>query len=176
MCVRVCLCVPLAYVCMSPRVPAQLHLEYLFQTVCVMCMTSLSEGAYGGYTNTEEGYLYLRKLWWFLSDLAYSGLIWLGHGLILTFFWPTQRNRIVLILNDCQWQPQWPNSVSLPPPQMVQQYLRFHPKGFTALMYRKAGWGGVVGGRALSQHTGHVVQIWEQHPLRPGTMTWLHPG
>lgn len=58
----VCGCVPLAHVCMSVWVPAQLHLEYLFQTVCVMCMTSLSEGAFGGYTNTEEGYLYFEEI------------------------------------------------------------------------------------------------------------------
>lgn len=42
--------------------PAQLHLEYLIQTVCVMCMTSLSEGAFGGYANTEEGYLYFEEM------------------------------------------------------------------------------------------------------------------
>lgn len=27
-----------------------------------MCMTSLSEGACGGYTNTEEGYLYFQEI------------------------------------------------------------------------------------------------------------------
>lgn len=30
--------------------------------VCVMCMTSLSEGAFGGYANTEEGYLYFEEM------------------------------------------------------------------------------------------------------------------
>lgn len=31
-------------------------------SVCVMCMTSLSEGAFGGYANTEEGYLYFEEM------------------------------------------------------------------------------------------------------------------
>lgn len=49
-----------------------------------------------------------------------------------------------------------------PPPQMVQQYLRIHPQGFTALLY---------GG--LSQRKEHVVQIWEQHPPR-ALMAWYN--
>lgn len=53
-------------------VPAQLHLEYLFQTVCVMCMTSLSDGAFGGYTNTEEGYLYFEEM---MAVSVRSGLL-----------------------------------------------------------------------------------------------------
>lgn len=81
--------------------PAQLHLEYLFQTVCVMCMTSLSEGAFGGYTNTEEGYLYFEEI--VVVSVRYglleSDLAWSWSNLNLK---PTQRNRILLILNDCQ--------------------------------------------------------------------------
>lgn len=50
-----------------------------------MSMTSLSEGAFRGYTNIEEGYLYFEEIV-VVSDLAYLSLIWLGHGLILTFF------------------------------------------------------------------------------------------
>lgn len=34
----------------------------IYVSVCVMCMTSLSEGACGGYTNTEEGYLYFQEI------------------------------------------------------------------------------------------------------------------
>lgn len=49
MCVSVCECMG----------AAQLPLEYMFQCVCV---TSLSEGACGGYTNTEEGYLYFQEI------------------------------------------------------------------------------------------------------------------
>ncbi len=30
--------------------------------VCVVCVTCLSEGACGGYTNTEEGYLYFHEI------------------------------------------------------------------------------------------------------------------
>lgn len=86
-CARVCVraCTLLAHVRVSLLVPAQLHLEYLFQTVCVMSMTGLSEGAFRGYTNIEEGYLYFEEIV-VVSDLAYLSLIWLGHGLILTFF------------------------------------------------------------------------------------------
>lgn len=80
-----CACMLLAHVRVSLLVSAQLHLEYLFQTVCVMSMTSLSEGTFRGYTNVEEGYLYFEEIV-VVSDLAYLSLIWLGHGLILTFF------------------------------------------------------------------------------------------
>lgn len=54
-------------------------------------------------TQTQRRVIYTsRKLWWFLSDVACSSMIWLSHGLILTYFYPTQRHRIVLILYDCQ--------------------------------------------------------------------------
>lgn len=42
-------------------------------------------------TQTQRRVIYTsRKLWWFLSDLAHSSLIWLGRGLVLTYFQPTQ--------------------------------------------------------------------------------------
>lgn len=62
----------------------------IYVSVCIMCLTSLSDAACGGYTNTERVIYTSRKLWWFLSDLAYSSLIWLGLGLVLTYFQPTQ--------------------------------------------------------------------------------------
>ncbi len=34
----------------------------IYVSVCIMCTTSLSEGACGGYTNTEEGYLYFQEI------------------------------------------------------------------------------------------------------------------
>lgn len=45
-------------------------------------------------TQTQRRVIYTsRKLWWFLSDLAHSSLIWLGRGLVLTYLQPTQRQR-----------------------------------------------------------------------------------
>lgn len=34
----------------------------IYVSACVMCMTILSEGTSGGYTNTEEGYLYFHEI------------------------------------------------------------------------------------------------------------------
>ena len=81
MCVRA----PLAHACMRLRVLAQLHLEYLFQTVCVKCMISLSERAFRGYTNTEEGYLYFEEIVVVSvrSGLLESDLIWSWSNLNL---------------------------------------------------------------------------------------------
>ncbi len=42
-------------------------------------------------TQTQRRVIYTpMKLWRFLSDLAHSSLIWLGLGLVLTYFQPTQ--------------------------------------------------------------------------------------
>lgn len=34
----------------------------IYVSACVICMTSLSEGACEGYTNTEDGYLYFQEI------------------------------------------------------------------------------------------------------------------
>lgn len=34
----------------------------IYVSVCIMWMTMLSEGACGGYTNTDKGYLYFQEI------------------------------------------------------------------------------------------------------------------
>lgn len=55
----VCVC---ARACAHVRMFACSAAFGIYVSVCIMCMTGLSEGACGGYTNTEEGYLYFQEI------------------------------------------------------------------------------------------------------------------